>query len=193
MFTHRVDDEILFRLPEERFAEEVAAIVRENLPRLAPWMPWATDDFSVEHVREFIRNNFRQLADNKGFSVQIIFRGQLAGHVGLNSIEWTTRNADIGYWLAAPFEGRGIMTRACRAVMAHAFDKLKLNRVAIYCATGNAKSCAVAERLGFTREGVLRQAEFIRGHYHDLAVYSMLASEWASAKQPKPSRAPKPT
>ena len=48
----------------------------------------------------------------------------------------------------------------------------------ILCATGNTRSRAIPERLGFTQEGIIRQAERFNDHYNDLVVYGMLASEW---------------
>ena len=73
------------------------------------------------------------------------------------------------------------MTKACRAVVATAFEKYDLHRIEIRCATGNNKSCAIAKRLGFQYEGTLREAEWLYDHFVDLAVYSMLEQEWARA------------
>ena len=70
------------------------------------------------------------------------------------------------------------MTRACSALGTHAFDALGLSRVEIRCATENEKSRAIPERLGFTQEGTLRQAEWLHDHFVDLTVYGMLAGEW---------------
>ena len=178
MFSYQVDDEILLRLPEERYSEEATALIRANLGHLSEWLSWATDDFSVEHAREFVRRNLRQFADNQGFSAQIVFRGRVAGQVGYNMIDWVNRSFEIGYWLAAEFQGRGIMTRSCRALVDYAFRELRFNRVEIKCAVGNARSRAVPERLGFTEEGTLREAERLRDRYVDLVVYSMLAADW---------------
>lgn len=70
------------------------------------------------------------------------------------------------------------MTNACRAVLTYAFHKLQLNRMAILCATGNARSRAIPERLGFIQEGIRREGEWLYDHFVDLVVYSMLAREW---------------
>jgi len=71
------------------------------------------------------------------------------------------------------------MTLAVRALIDHAFGAWELHRVMIQAGVGNARSRAVAERLGFTLEGVLREAErYLDGRYIDLAVYGLLASEW---------------
>src|SRR5687768_11315724 len=140
MFSYRVDEDIVLRLPEERFAEEAAALVRQNLAHLSEWMRWAHENFSVEDALEFARRNRRAFAENEGYGVHIIYRGRHAGNIGYNNIDWTNRTTEIGYWLAASFEGKGIMTRACRALVDHAFREFKLNRVDIRCAVGNTKS-----------------------------------------------------
>lgn len=63
------------------------------------------------------------------------------------------------------------------------FQEYGLNRIEIACATGNAKSRVIPERLGFKLEGVLRESEFLNGRHVDQAIYSMLASEFAGAQQ----------
>lgn len=178
MFSHIVDDEIVLRLHQESQAEEMTELVRRDLKYLQEWMLWAKDDYSIADAKEFIKKNLRQLAENGGFNTQIIFRGQLAGSIGFNHINWQTRKTEIGYWLASEFQGHGIMTRSCRALVNHAFAELKLNRVEIFCAVENRKSRAIPERLGFTLEGVCRQAEWLHDHFVDLALYAMLADEW---------------
>ena len=74
------------------------------------------------------------------------------------------------------------MTSACRAFIDHAFDEWQLHRVEIHCATGNQRSCAIPERLGFQLEGVLRDAQLVNEKYYDIKVYSMLAGEWSKPR-----------
>ena len=85
---------------------------------------------------------------------------------------------EIGYWLADGLQGRGIITKCCTAVINHAFTQLGLNRIEIKCGTGNSKSRAVAEKLQFKPEGILRQAELLNGKHIDLYLYAMLKEEW---------------
>ncbi|MCK6441038.1 MAG: GNAT family N-acetyltransferase, partial [Planctomycetes bacterium] len=93
-------------------------------------------------------------------------------------IDWSHKRTEIGYWLDELYQGRGIMTRAVNALMTYGFEELKLNAIRIRCATGNAASRAIPERLGFAHEGTARQWECLYGVYHDSEGYSMLASEW---------------
>jgi ribosomal-protein-serine acetyltransferase len=105
----------------------------------------------------------------------------VCGVIGLDPIEKHHERASIGYWLAERAQGRGRMTRALDAVVRHAFDTLALNRVSLYAATGNVRSRAVAERVGFVQEGVHRQAEKTRGRYLDMVAYALLRSDHRAA------------
>ena len=180
MFSYRVDDEIELRLLEERHAEMLFALVDANRAYLRQWLPWLDANRDVEASRAFIRSCLQQFADNKGYQAGVWVADELAGMLGFHAIDRTNRSAMIGYWLAAGYQGRGIMTRACRALVDQAFDELGLNRVVIRCATGNTRSCAIPERLGFTHEGVKRQAEWLYDHFVDHNVYAMLAEDWAA-------------
>ena len=178
MFSRRIDEELELRPVDERLADELTALVRRDLAHLRPWMPWATERYSVEDAREFIRRQIRQYAEDQGFATLIFFRGRVAGSIGYNNIDWPNRKTDIGYWLGADFQGRGLMTRSCAALVEHAFRELRLNRVEIYCAVENVRSRRIPERLGFREEGVFRQAEWLHDRFIDLVGYAMLAEEW---------------
>jgi ribosomal-protein-serine acetyltransferase len=71
-----------------------------------------------------------------------------------------------------------MLTKACKKLVTYAFIEYRLNRVEIHCAIGNTHSRAIPERLGFTQEGVLREAAWLYDHFVDHVVYGMLAREW---------------
>lgn len=183
MFSYRIDGDLELRLPKEHHAEEAHALVTENFTYLKEWLPWVRDDYSLESTRTYIRWNLRQFSENKGYAVNIVYQNRIAGSVGYNSINWENRQTEIGYWLGASFQGKGLIGKACRVLIDHAFNELKLNRVAISCAVENLKSRAIPERLGFTQEGILRQAEWVHNHFNDLVLYAMLKSEWEAANK----------
>jgi ribosomal-protein-serine acetyltransferase len=165
------------RLLEEADAEELYALVEANRDRLARWMPWAADQ-TLDGTLEFIRLTRRQVADNDGLQAAIVRGGRIAGVVGFHRVDWQNRSTSMGYWLDERQEGRGIMTLAVRALVDHALLVWGLNRVEIRAAADNRRSRAIAERLGFREEGVLREAERVGERYLDSVVYGMLASTW---------------
>ena len=91
-----------------------------------------------------------------------------------HGVDWNHRSTSIGYWLAEDRQGRGTMTEAVRALTTHAFDVWRLNRVEIRVAVGNVRSAAVPRRLGFTEEGVLRQAERHGRSFKDIREFKQL-------------------
>jgi ribosomal-protein-serine acetyltransferase len=169
---------VLLRPLAEADVDELYALVGANRAYLAPWMPWAEGQ-TIEGTAEFIRKSIKQEADGDGFQVAMIVDGAIAGVLGHHGIDRENRSSTIGYWLAEDQQGKGLMTAAVRRLVSHAFDELRLNRVAIAAATNNPRSRAIAERLGFRQEGVLREAErFGDDDYRDLVLYSMVASDW---------------
>lgn len=177
-FSLVIDQEIELRLFAEEEAAELMQLIEGNRAHLRQWLPWVDYNTSVEDSRQFILRSKQQYVNNEGFQLGIRYRGQLAGVIGYHSVDWPNRTVEIGYWQGAAFQGRGLMTCACRALVTYAFEKLLLNRVQIRCAPGNTRSCAVPQRLGFTQEGLLRDAEWLYDHFVDLVIYSILAREW---------------
>ena len=104
------------------------------------------------------------------------------GLVGHHPIRWNDKSVVLGYWLSRDAVGHGIMTRCCRVLVNHAFFALGLDRVAILVAVGNARSRAIPERLGFKREGVILDAEWLYDHFVDHVVYAMSKSDWNDVK-----------
>ncbi len=185
MFSFRIDDAIELRLLAERHAEQFFALTDQNRTHLRTWLPWVDRTTSPEDTRAFIKGALQQLADNNGFQAGIWVSGEPAGTIGFHYLDWMNRKTELGYWLGEAFQGKGVMTRACRTLVDYAFDELKLQRVVIHCALENTRSRAIPERLGFRQEGVLRQAEWVSDHFVDLIVYGVLAGEWRSAAEDK--------
>jgi RimJ/RimL family protein N-acetyltransferase len=103
-------------------------------------------------------------------------------YVGFITIDVRNKSGSLGYWLSNTCLGKGIMTMSVKTIVKTGFMEYGLNRVEIACATGNLKSRAIPERLGFVFEGTLRERELLCGKYVDHAIYSLLASEFALNK-----------
>ena len=101
----------------------------------------------------------------------------MVGVISLQESNQIHQRVCIGYWLAADFQGLGIMTKTCAYLVNYCFDKLNMNRVEIRCASQNYKSQAIPKRLGFKEEGTLRAVEYLYDHFVDHIVYSQLKKE----------------
>jgi len=178
VFKIAVDEKTYLQLLEEHHAEELFAKVEQNRRYLRTWLPWLDRNKTVEDTRAFIRASLGQFASRNGFSCGLWHGSALAGVVGLHAVDWANRKSGIGYWVGESDQGRGLVSRACSVLLDHLFGELGLNCVEIACAPGNRRSCAIPERLGFIREGVLRKREWLYDHFEDHVVYSMLADEW---------------
>lgn len=178
MLTYKLGDDAELRLLEEHDAEALYHLIDRNRDFLREWLPFPDFVTGPEGTLDFIRTTRRQVADNQGLQCVIVCEGEPAGMVGFHRINWMNKSTTLGYWLAEDCNGRGLMTRAVRAMVEHAFTGWKLNKVEIRVATENRKSQAIPERLGFVKEGVLRQNELLNGEYVDHIAYSMLAEEW---------------
>lgn len=179
MFAVQVDDELSLRLFEERDAERLFQLIEANRDWLRRWLSFEAQTKSPDDSLAFIRRTREAYAATGRFWAAVLHQGRLVGAVGIASLDMQNRFAELGFWLARDATGRGLMTRACRAMLDHLFGTLGVNRVEIRSAADNAASIAVALRLGFKPEGTLRQAEFMRGSFRNVAVYGLLASEWS--------------
>lgn len=176
-----VDADTILRPLCESDAEPLFALTEANRAHLREWLPWLDAIATVDDTREFIRACADRARRTGAFAALIESRGEPCGVVGYNWIDPANRACEIGYWLAESHVGRGLMTRACRALVEHAFGTLLLNRVNIPAAVGNARSRAVPERLGFHQDGLLRDAEWLYDHFVDHALYTLLRRDWEGA------------
>jgi ribosomal-protein-serine acetyltransferase len=188
MFSFPLADGQELRLLEDRHTEPFFALVQDNLARLRIWVPWLQQVATLECTRQFLQSRLQRLADNNGWVAGIWERGILAGEIGFDFIDWNNRFTEIGYWIGAAFEGQGLVSRACTALIDHAFRELNLKRVQIRCAVDNKRSRAIPERLGFKLEGTVRQIERLADRFVDLVVYGLLAEEWEAEQANRPLR-----
>lgn len=178
MLACRVNDYQELRLLEERHAEALFGLLKNDWDYFREWMPNLHDNYSLEDARNFIRNCLDRFASGKDFSLGIWCEDVLAGVVSLKSIDSVNRVGSLAYFLGASYQGKGLVTNACRVLLGYAFTELKLHRVDILCAPENIKSRAIAKRLGFKEEGRFREVQWLHTHFVDLVLYGMLESEW---------------
>lgn len=174
----KIDDTTALRLLRAEDAPELFAVTDSNRRHLRAWLPWVDAVLAEADSATFIEAAIAQREAGRGPTFVVLRDGAIVGIAGFRLVDRVNRVGEIGYWLAAAAQGRGTMTECCRFLVRYAFLTLDLNRVEIAAATGNQRSRAVPERLGFTLEGVLREREELYGTFVDHAVYSQLRSEF---------------
>jgi len=178
MFSRKVAPGIEIKLFELQDAEPAFEVVNRNRLYLRQWLPWVDYTKSADDIRHFITRVRTQYADNKGPQTGIWIDGRFAGSLGCHPIDWSNRNCSVGYWIEERHQGKGVIARCCTVLLDYLFQEVGLHRVTIQCATENTRSCAIPQRLGFTREGITRDGEWVNDRWLDLVVWGLLEQEW---------------
>ncbi|WP_087973874.1 GNAT family N-acetyltransferase [Oceanobacillus rekensis] len=178
MFIYEVDENVKLKQLKLQDANELFELTDYARDYLREWLPWIDTTIKPEDTLAFIDQTLKAAEFKTGFTTGIFFKEKLVGVIGFNQLDWANNIGYIGYWLSPDYQGRGIMTNAVKALIDYAFSQLKLNRVDIRAAYENKKSRSIPERLGFSKEGQIRQAEWLSDHFVDHVVYGMLASDW---------------
>ncbi|MGZ3096924.1 GNAT family N-acetyltransferase [Streptomyces sp. H72] len=182
MFTHPLDERAQLRPLEPWQAPEFLAHIDRARPLVDPWIPWASLTTDLASVRSTLQRYSDLSSSDSGRIYGIWLDGVLVGGVMFTRFDASSGVCEIGCWLEEAGQGRGLVTRACRALIDWAFTERGMSRVEWWVASGNTRSIASARRLGMTRDGVLRQRYPYRGVRHDSEVWSVLAQEWAPAE-----------
>ncbi|MFC9247723.1 GNAT family N-acetyltransferase [Streptomyces sp. NPDC057136] len=178
MFTLPLGDHAQLRPLEPWRAQEFLAHIDRARPYVDPWIPWATFSTDLISATAVLQRYADKQAKDAARIYGIWLEGALVGGVMFTKFDATSGVCEIGCWLEADGEGRGLVTRACRALIDWAFKERGMSRVEWVVAAGNTRSIHVARRLGMTRDGVLRQSSVYRGKRHDSEIWSILSEEW---------------
>ncbi|HZX43582.1 MAG TPA: GNAT family protein [Myxococcaceae bacterium] len=131
--------------------------------------------YTLEHALGFIEHTRSQ---PPWCQLAIVVEGQVAGSIGLKLGTDVERvSAELGYWLGAPFRGRGVMSEAIRAFTDDAFDRFSLTRIFALPFAHNVASCRALENAGFTLEATLRQSAIKEGRITDQRLYARLSEQ----------------
>jgi len=171
------ESELTLRILESADVPALFALIDADRERLGRFLPWVEETRTERDTLRFIDDAADERRRRRSLVLGIAVRGALAGTIGLHYVDWFDRSAEIGYWIASGLEGCGYVTRATRQLIGVAFGAAGLHRLVIRCAIDNARSRAVAERLGFQLEGSLRQAQWIAGRFVDQHLFALLRTD----------------
>ncbi|MEM6855968.1 MAG: GNAT family protein [Planctomycetota bacterium] len=177
----KLDEAVSMRLLAAEDAPEFFDLIDRNRGSIGPWMDWVAEAKTVEQVAEARRAVWRDYEARTKLELGIIENQRIVGAIGLHGLDDPHGSAELGYWLAQDAQGRGLMTRAARSMVEHGFAEYGLHRVYLTADTANARSIALAERLGMRREGEMKQDVLKPGvGYRDSVLYAVLVEEWRS-------------
>jgi len=175
--TLNIDQNIRLELITENHSQPIFDVVDKNRAHLREWLPFVDRMQTVEFAENFVKGTMQRNKDGNEFAFVIIDADQVIGRIGVYKIDGQNKIGEIGYWLAENAQGKGIITKSCKAVIDFCFSDLQLNRIEIKCGTENFKSKTIPEKLNFTKEGVIRRGELLYDKFIDLNLYSLLKSD----------------
>ena len=172
---------VRLRTPQMSDYAEWAELRERSRAFLTPWEPtWPKDDLTRTAFRRRLRRYAQDIRDDQAYPF-FVFRAPddaLLGGLTLSNIRrGVAQSCALGYWMGAPYAGRGHMTAAVRAVLPFVFDTLCLHRLEAACLPHNLPSIRLLERVGFQREGLARRYLCINGVWQDHLLYALLRDD----------------
>ena len=174
-------ERVLLRAPAIGDYPQWGKLREDSRAFLAPWEPvWPADDLTKLAFRRRIRRYQREIRNGTGYPFFVFSPDgeTLLGGLTLSQVQrGVAQSASLGYWMGAPFAGKGYMAAAVRAVVAYSFDTLNLNRVEAACLPHNQPSIHLLEKVGFRREGYARKYLCIDGRWQDHLLYGLVRDD----------------
>jgi len=173
-----IDENLMLRTFQPDDAPALFRAVDESRQHLRKWMRWVDVTTKQEHILQFIQRTVQQQHNQTALELGIVHNHHLIGGIGMHDWDHNLKKAQLGYWIRKEYEGQGIINKCLVRFIDFLFEKPGLNKIEIHFMTGNKRSAAVAQRLGFRVEGIIRQSYLMNGKLEDLAITGLLKSEW---------------
>ena len=144
-------------------ASALFKMMQKNKAQVGEWLVWVDNTNTVEEVIGLINEFNGRRKKGVGLNLGIWHKDNLIGYISVAFIDKARKTAGIAYWLDDEYQGKGIMTKSCKALIEYVFNEMNINKIEISCAEGNVKSRAIPERLGFKKERIIKESELVRG------------------------------
>ena len=170
-------ERLKFRAPTPDDADFMNPAILASMDSLQPWMSWAKHPPSMDETRLYCRRALLEWHDRETLDYRLFLGEAFVGNCAIHTINWDVPSAQLGYWLHADFQGRGLMNEAVERLTRFGFDELQLVRLEIRCNARNSASAGVALRAGFEKEAHLRQCyRSADGTLNDALVFAKIAA-----------------
>lgn len=178
MIKFEIDDSFCLSLLEIKDADKLYELINRNRDHIGEWLKFPSVTLKVDDSISFIERIQVRYEKREGFWLGIWNGNELAGSIGFTYIDQENKKTEIGYWIGKEYEGKGIIIKSLKELINYAFVDLKLNKIEIGVATENTKSRSIPEKLGFMREGEIRDYEYLNGRFHNRIIYGLKSEEW---------------
>ncbi|KMY77320.1 GNAT family N-acetyltransferase [Leuconostoc mesenteroides] len=162
---------VLLVMPENSHAAELFRIINQDRETLSRWMPWTPNIKTVEDEAQFLNYARLKMAKQKLFMLTILVNNTPVGMIDLHNIDRKNKRAELGYWLSSNYQGLGIISSSVNLVLDYAFEKLNFHKIILRSDSENGKSIAVAHRLNFTLEAILKDQITYNDDFKDLNIF----------------------
>jgi RimJ/RimL family protein N-acetyltransferase len=144
--------------------------------KYSPIRPWT----SAEQANELVEGSLTAMRAGSQLCFGIVSSSacKVVGTCTLFHIYKVSRRAEVGFVLAKSFWGRGYMTEALSTLIDYGFSVLNMNRIEADTDPRNLAATKLLERLGFVKEGQLRERWIVEGEKSDSAMYGLLRRDW---------------
>lgn len=138
------------------------------------WQPYESYEVAKRHLETILSHYFDGLL---WWAIEYKADGKMIGRCELSKVDRDDKHAEISYALNANYWRQGIMTEAINCIIDYAFNEMKLNRIQAYVLIDNNNSHKLLEKIGFQREGHLREYSHVKGYPEDAYIYGLLKSD----------------
>ena len=157
----------------EKHVSTLFSLTDQNREYLREWLPWVDGNTEEQHTRNFVIKMQGLLQEGKGRGWAVYYEDQLVGVIDFHRMKLEDGITDIGYFLGKNSQGKGIVTRACQAIIDFGRTELDLKKITIRCISENVKSQAIPKRLGFTKVRTDEKAVLLYGKKRDLVIFEL--------------------
>jgi ribosomal-protein-serine acetyltransferase len=169
---------IVLRSVDLRDVDAIFRIICNSREHLEKWLPWVDFVQTIDDERHIVEQWIYDMQMRAAIHLCITFENEIVGLISTHQIDWVNQRTSIGYWIGRESTGKNFATEATAVLITYLFDTLKVHRIYIQAATGNAASNRVIEKLGFIWEGLLRENERVKNSFLDHNIYAMTSSDF---------------
>lgn len=150
---------------------------RERFKKYFPITVSTTND--IKEVKNYIKQLSHNMKKKEMYPLGLFLDEEIQGLVIIKNIDWNARKCELGYYIDEEQEGKGITTILVNNTITYCFEKLEMNKIFLRIAPDNTPSIKVAEKAGFSKEGLLRQdIKLFDGQVLDMIYYGILRDEY---------------